>query len=64
MHTDDKEFLEQELLQLSVNKARAEIRKFMAETKKLEREAAFYPFWVGAAVATAVAAIYKLFVSP
>ncbi len=46
---------------LDTEKIRAEISRLIAETSKINRENAFYPFMVGATVTLAMVAVVKLF---
>ena len=46
---------------LDIEKIRAEISKMIAETSKINRENAFYPFIVGATVTLVMVAVVKVF---
>jgi len=57
MLQDDRDHLELEKLLVETRKLLAETRKLMAEETKLKDEALWYPYAVGAAVMTAIAAV-------
>ncbi|KDC22923.1 hypothetical protein AZ20_4196 [Bordetella bronchiseptica E014] len=53
--------MEQKMTNAQLAKINAEISKLMAETVKIQAEARWYPLVVGAALATAVITLTKLF---
>ncbi|QXI52179.1 hypothetical protein [Pseudomonas alvandae] len=57
MLQDDRDNLELEKLLVEPRKLLAETRKLTAEETKLKHEALWYPYAVGAAVMTAIAAV-------
>jgi hypothetical protein len=57
MLQDDRDNLELEKLLVETRKLLAETRKLTAEETKLKHEALWYPYAVGAAVMTAIAAV-------
>ncbi|MBC3208956.1 MULTISPECIES: hypothetical protein [unclassified Pseudomonas] len=61
MFFDDRESTEIEKLQTEAQKLGAEKRKLLAEEAKLKRETFFYPLVAGAAVLTAFASVFGLF---
>ncbi|MEJ2896979.1 hypothetical protein [Bordetella avium] len=53
--------MEKQMTEAQLAKIQAEISKLMAETVKINAEARWYPLVIGAALATAVVTLTKLF---